>query len=262
MPSATITGKDMSVQLQPQITDLEAWAKLAQRENAAFEVMEPILVTGCRDSGKLTEMYRNTGLCRSLHGAFMDVNPGSGDPDFAALSRRRCRESCETALALGAGDVVFHSGAFPFLRGAYLDNWAAVCAAFFEELAHDYPVRIWIENAQDLDPEPLRCLMERISSDRIGVCLDIGHANYSRAPLTQWFKCLGDRIGYLHLSDNLGQFDDHLPLGQGSIDWEQVNGLWKAQGRDIPITLETGSLEATVESLRFLRSHRYFGLEG
>ena len=262
MLSAITPGKIMSVQLQPQITDLAAWVNIAQQENAFFEVMEPVLVTGCRDSGKLTEAYLQTGLCRSLHGAFMDVNPASGDPDFAALSRRRCRESCETAMALGAADVVFHSSAFPFLRGAYLNNWASVCAAFFEELAQDYPVRIWIENAQDLDPEPLHCLMAHISSDRVGVCLDIGHANYSRAPLTQWFDRLGERIGYLHLSDNLGQFDDHLPLGQGSIDWEQVNTLWKRLGRDIPITLETGSLEATEESLRFLRTHRYFGLEG
>ena len=262
MPLVITAGNHMSVQLQPQITDLEAWVNLAQQENAFFEVMEPTLVTGCRDSGKLTEAYRKTGLCRSLHGAFIDVNPASGDPDFSALSRQRCRESCETALALGSSDVVFHSSAFPFLRGAYLNNWAAGCAVFFEELARNYPVRIWIENAQDLDPEPLRCLMAHISSDRIGICLDIGHASYSRAALAEWFACLGDRIGYLHLSDNQGLFDDHLPLGQGNIDWEQVNGLWKALGRDIPITLETGSLEATVESLRFLRAHRYFGLEG
>lgn len=265
MPSATTAGNSMPIQLQPQITDLEAWVTLAQQENAVFEVMDSVLVTGSRDFGKLTEItetYRNTGLCRSLHGAFMDVNPASGDPDFSALSRQRCRESCETAVSLGAGDVVFHSSAFPFLRGAYLENWASGCAAFYEELAQNYPVRIWIENAQDLDPEPLRCLMDKVRSDRIGVCLDIGHASYSRTPVSAWFESLSDRIGYLHLSDNLGQFDDHLPLGQGRIDWEQVNGLWKALGREIPITLETGSLASAAGSLRFLREHRYFGLEG
>ena len=255
----------MSIQLQPQSTDLEQWVTLAQRENAVFEVMEPVLVSGIGDCGNrknIAEQYRKTGMAKSMHGAFIDVNPASGDPDFRKLSRQRCRESCEIASLLDAGNLVFHSSAFPFLRGAYLENWAAGCASFYEELAEHYPVRIFIENAQDLDPTPIRKLMDNVHSDRIGVCLDIGHAHYSRASVSRWFEELGEWIQYLHLSDNMGEFDDHLPLGQGSIDWELVNDLWKALGKDIPITLETGDLHATKESIRFLRKHRYFGLEG
>ena len=238
---------------------------LAQRECATFEVMDPFSVFGIGDLEKhknIAEQYRKTGMARSLHGAFIDVNPASGDPDLRELSRRRCRESCEIASVLGAGNLVFHSSAFPFLRGAYLENWAAGCAAFYEELVSQYPVRIYIENAQDVDPTPLRMLMERVSSERIGVCLDIGHANYSRVSVSQWFDQLGEWIRYLHLSDNMGQFDDHLPLGQGSIDWECVNRSWCTLGKDIPITLETGNLQSTQESIQFLRRNGYFGLRG
>lgn len=255
----------MPIQLQPQSAELEQWVTLASEENFSFEVMEPFSVPGICDAGKqkqITEQYRKIGRTASVHGAFIDVNPASGDPSFQELSRQRCRESCEIALALGAGNLVFHSSAFPFLRGAYLENWAAGCASFYEELAGHYPVRLYIENAQDLDPEPLRKLMEKVRSDRIGICLDIGHANYSRVPVSQWFEELGQWIQYLHLSDNMGQYDDHLPLGQGLIDWELVDGLWKSLGRDIIITLETGSLESTKESIDFLRKHQYFGLEG
>ena len=265
MPSATTTGNPMSIQLQPQAADLEQWVRLAQQEHAEFEVMDPVFVTGIGDFGKhqkTAEQFRKTGMVRSVHGAFIDVNPASGDPDIRNLSRQRCRESCEIASALGAGNLVFHSSAFPFLRGAYLENWAAGCAAFYEELAQQHPLRICIENAQDVDPTPLRKLMERIRSDRIGVCLDIGHVHYSRAPVTAWFEELGEWIAYLHLSDNLGEFDDHVALGKGSIDWDLVHGLWKSLGRDIPITLETGDLNSTKESIRFLREHQYFGLEG
>jgi sugar phosphate isomerase/epimerase len=60
----------------------------------------------------------------------------------------------------------------------------------------------------------------------------------------------------------MGGFDDHLPLGKGSIDWAQVNELWEVLGKDIPVTLETGNPESTKESLCFLRKHHYFGLEG
>jgi sugar phosphate isomerase/epimerase len=255
----------MSIQLQPQVTKLEQWAALAQEQNAAFEVMDPFYVGYVGDFGKcvkIAEQYRKTGLAKSVHGAFIDVNPASGDPDFRELSRQRCRESCEVALMMGADNLVFHSSAFPFLRGAYLENWAAGCAAFYEELAERYPLRICIENAQDLDPAPLRMLMERISSDRIGVCLDIGHSHYSRVPVSQWFEELSPWIQYMHLSDNMGAFDDHLPLGKGSIPWDLVNQLWKGLEIDIPITLETGDLESTKESICFLRKHQYFGLEG
>lgn len=255
----------MAVQLQPQSGNLEQWAALARREGAGFEVMDPFFMPGIDDPWKhkeMAEQYRKTDLAASLHGAFIDVNPASGDSRFRELSRQRCRESCEIALAVGAGNVVFHSSAFPFLRGGYLDHWACACASFYEELATQYPVKIYIENAQDLDPTPLRKLMEQVHSDAIGVCLDIGHIHYSRAPVSRWFEELGEWIGYLHLSDNLGAFDDHLPLGQGTIPWAQVHQLWRSLGKEIPITLETGNLESTKESLGFLRHHQYFGLEG
>ena len=255
----------MSIQLQPQSANLEQWITLAQEECAAFEVMDPFFLSGIGNFEKdrqIAEQYRKTGIAASIHGAFIDVNPASGDPDFRKLSRRRCRESCEIALALGADNVVFHSSAFPFLRGAYLENWAAQCASFYEELIDLYPIKIYIENAQDLDPTPLRSLMDRIYTDRIGICLDIGHIHYSRMPVSYWFEQIGDRIQYLHLSDNMGSFDEHVPLGKGSIDWKLVNKLWVSLGKDIPITLETGDLESTKESICFLRKHHYFGLEG
>lgn len=255
----------MSMQLQPKSAELEQWIELAQDAGALFEVMDPFFLSGIGNLGKyeqIVQQYRKTGRAVSVHGAFIDVNPASGDPDFRQLSRHRCRESCEIALALGADNVVFHSSAFPFLRGAYLEKWADDCASFYEELVDQYPIRIYLENAQDVDPTPLRSLMERVYSTRIGVCLDVGHAHYSRISVSKWFDQLGKWIQYLHLSDNMGEFDDHLPLGRGGIDWENVNMLWKSLGKDVPFTLETGSLESTKESIGFLRKHCYFGLEG
>ena len=255
----------MTIQLQPQSTNLESWIRTAREECAFFEVMDPFFMPGYDDFQKVShiaEQFQKTGIVSSLHGAFIDVNPNSGDPRLRELSRQRCRESCALAVFLGAQNVIFHSSAFPFLRGAYLQNWAEGCASFYEELASLYPVNIYIENAQDLDPTPLRMLMDNISSDRIGVCLDVGHANYSRVPVEQWFDVLAERVGYLHLSDNTGAFDDHLPLGQGSVDWKMVDRCWQQLGKDMPITLETVTLDATKESIRFLQKHGYFGWKG
>jgi sugar phosphate isomerase/epimerase len=54
-----------------------------------------------------------------------------------------------------------------------------------------------------------------------------------------WVEALGPFIGQLHLHDNAGRQDDHLPLGGGAIDFPM---LFKKLGamRSVPplITLE------------------------
>ncbi|MBI5226814.1 sugar phosphate isomerase/epimerase [Candidatus Micrarchaeota archaeon] len=44
-------------------------------------------------------------------------------------------------------------------------------------------------------------------------------------------------VRHVHLSDNDGQTDQHLPLGQGKIDWNDIKQ--KLQGTNVPeITIE------------------------
>jgi sugar phosphate isomerase/epimerase len=38
-------------------------------------------------------------------------------------------------------------------------------------------------------------------------------------PLEDWVGVLGPRLLEIHLHDNHGDADEHLPLGQGSIDF-------------------------------------------
>lgn len=254
------------IRIQPQCAEREKWERLAQREALAYEALEfsmpPMLDCTGDAFEECRNWYRNSGRTRALHGAFIDVNPASGDPAFRELSRRRCRESCALAAELGAEQVVFHSSAFPFLRGGYLENWADLCAAFYMELAEEYSgLTLCIENSQDLDPEPLEALMKR-TGDGVRVCLDIGHAHYSGTPLEVWFDRLGGSIACLHLSDNRGRFDDHLPLGDGGIDWAMADRLYQGLGKELPMTLEVGGLQGVEKSLAFLRRNGYFGLEG
>ena len=252
------------LQLQPTEKDYAQWAALAAREQAAYEMMEfstPALLDKTAEEYPFCAEARRSGRIRSLHGAFIDVNPASGDSALRSVSQRRCRESCALAVRLGAHSIVFHSGCAPFLRGAYLDNWADVCAEFYQKLARTYHLQIFVENSADLDPAPLAALMRRVEDRRVEVCLDVGHANHSRASLREWFDVLGAHIGYLHLSDNGGRFDDHLPLGAGTVDWTEADALWRGLGReDMPITLETGGVGGVERSLRFLKERRLFGM--
>ena len=250
-------------QIQPCFTEREKWEAAALQEGLFYEVLELSSLPVLGDN-RLTQMrgewYRSGGRTRSLHGAFIDVNPASGDAQFRTLSRRRCMESCRLARELGAENVVFHSSCSSFLRGAYMESWAQACAEYYGELAQETGLHIWIENSQDVDAVPLRELMKRIDTPQVGVCLDLGHAHYSRMEQKEWFDCLGEWIGYLHLSDNNGLWDEHLPLGEGSVDWGEADSLWRAAGKKMLITTEVGSVKDLQRSIAFLKAHRLFGM--
>ena len=253
------------LQVQPQFFNHEEWTALSLREELFFEPLEFFLPPANRDEEEFNLLhgwYKSSGRVTSLHGAFIDVNPASSDPAFSELSRRRCHESCCIAKQLGAKQVVFHASAHPFLRGQYLDTWAGRCADFYLELAETYGLGIRVENSQDMDSTPLLNLMRHVHKGDVAVCLDIGHAHYSSEPMEKWFDVLGEYIQYMHLSDNMGRFDDHLPIGSGNIDWENVNSLWKSLGCYMPVTLEVGGIAGVEESLRFLRRNGCFGIEG
>jgi sugar phosphate isomerase/epimerase len=111
----------------------------------------------------------------------------------------------------------------------------------FAELAeHAAPfgIRIMAEHP----PEPLVSLAvirDILDADaRLGFHLDVGHAHVARLDLAEVLAALGDRLCHVHLSDNRGRADDHMPIGAGTIDWPAALGALKASGYDGTITLE------------------------
>jgi sugar phosphate isomerase/epimerase len=59
----------------------------------------------------------------------------------------------------------------------------------------------------------------------VAVCLDTGHTTLGH----QWHRFLdvsGSRVSHIHASDHRGQYDDHLPPGDGVLDWTAI-------GRDL-----------------------------
>ncbi len=60
----------------------------------------------------------------------------------------------------------------------------------------------------------------------IGICYDLGHGNIAGYKQSDYMRYLGARIKVIHVNDNLGSNDTHLPPYSGNIDWiDAVNGL-------------------------------------
>jgi sugar phosphate isomerase/epimerase len=78
----------------------------------------------------------------------------------------------------------------------------------------------------------------------LSLALDIGHANIDcrdgRRGL-DFIEQFGHRIGHLHISDNHGKKDDHLPIGEGNIRFPEIISALKQSGYNGTVTLEVFS---------------------
>lgn len=73
--------------------------------------------------------------------------------------------------------------------------------------------------------------------ERIGICLDLGHANVS-GDAVEWARAGSDHLMALHVHDNEGETDEHRPPFSGTIDWPAVLPVLAAAPRLVAFTLE------------------------
>ena len=69
-------------------------------------------------------------------------------------------------------------------------------------------------------PDEFAFLIER-ADHSAGVCLDTGHTALGRS-WRQFLNVAGSRLIHVHASDNGLEHDDHLPPGDGAIDWPDI----------------------------------------
>ena len=99
-------------------------------------------------------------------------------------------------------------------------------------------------------------LMDHVKSDNFGSVLDTGHQNAQKEILPLSVEKLGNRIFYLHVSDNDGKINEHLPLGKGNIDWEGIFLALKKHNYQGYVAIDIGNVpdieKAYMDSKRFL----------
>jgi len=71
--------------------------------------------------------------------------------------------------------------------------------------------------------------------------IDTGHSNLCGRRPEEVLKYFGDRVKHIHISDNNGLSDLHLPPGAGSIDWPAVFAALRDIGYDRTLTIEVFS---------------------
>lgn len=171
------------------------------------------------------------------------------------------------AAELGASQVVYHALALPDApsdEDALTAETASL--ATLARLAERLELTVAIENLCPTFPGPetvsasplsLRGLAQRVDSEHVKLCLDLGHANViadlRHTSLELLVEPVLDLVSVFHLHDNLGarwgpgalgdeqgidplRLDLHLPPGRGTVPWDGLAAL--LAGHEAPLVLE------------------------
>ncbi len=203
------------------------------------------------------ERLADRGLQVTFHAPFVDLSPGSPDPEFWNLTRRRFEQVVKLIPLFRPQTVVCHAGfetkRYGFLGDAWFENSIRMWT-WLGRLVHEEGARLMLENVFEEGPGELKTLFESLDKKRVAFCLDTGHQSaFSNTPLETWVGSLGSYIGQLHLHDNFGEKDDHLALGHGLIDFPAFFRALKKEMETPPVvTLEPHREEELRPSLEFL----------
>lgn len=147
---------------------------------------------------------------------------------------------CEYTKALGGKKIVMHSGRkqyslhVPTIASCknhngkdaeYQRAWELSIDMFRIccDIAKQYGITIFTEN---LGPIHLtvRCdelvkFVKEVKRDNLFIVFDIGHCHYTGGDIAAEVVECGHLLHHLHLHDNMGDKDSHLPVGEGNIDY-------------------------------------------
>jgi sugar phosphate isomerase/epimerase len=186
-----------------------------------------------------------------FHAPFAEISPCAIDPRVRALTKERYSQSVELARELGIARLVIHGGFIPNVY--YPEHYVSESAAFWKEFLKDAPedITIALENVMEPDPSMLVDVAEAVNDPRLGLCLDIGHANCeitSAKPL-EWIEPMAPYLKHVHIHDNTGGRDLHLPLGEGSIPIEEIIEKVIGLAPEATFTIENMNAGPSVEWL-------------
>lgn len=138
--------------------------------------------------------------------------------------------AAEAAVILGARYFVFHPGpekSFeppPHERLSRMHNAAGVLDQVCR-YSREAGIGVVLENMLPHllfgNMRDLLWVIGAVNNPHVGTCLDTGHAFLSGDIYSIMYKLSG-HLQLLHINDNRGRSDEHLPPPRGHIDWETL----------------------------------------
>lgn len=208
------------------------------------------------DAERVRKEFESRALTVTAHGPLFDLNPGSLDPSIRSYTRDCFIRGVEISAAMGAKKLVFHTFFNPLLPIGVLSGWKKLAKPVWAEalgVAEEEGVVITLENSYEPTAEFFQDLFETFGGEKFDMCFDPAHVHlYSRDGQSAWIVTMGYKMTHLHLNDNAGDSDDHLPLGSGEIPYKSFLPDLCGACEHATVVLEM-SVERAMQSLGFLR---------
>jgi sugar phosphate isomerase/epimerase len=188
------------------------------------------------------------------------VNPADLTESIRTASIAETLDSLKLAADLGAEKVVLHpgyiSGLAVFVMGRArrfaMDGLRAVV-----DTGGELGITICLENmfpqarflVKPADFEPVFG-----SFPSLRMTLDTGHAHIGDKEgkrAVEFIRRYAERIEHVHMSDNFGKEDNHIPVGTGTVDFQSIVHELRSMGYSRTITIEVFSRDR--EYLRISR---------
>jgi len=246
---------------------MDAFAAFSVEYQAAFEYNEffnPLLLDDETEKAHIIRKYLGIGRDCSddtLHGAFLDICVNSSDPLVFRASDYRVRQCMDIARRMGLKAVVFHTNYIVNFRlRSYLDTWLGRNEEYWRKILKAYPEQmVYMENMFDDSPDLLMELAQRMADEpRFAVCLDTAHAMISGSPLEPWLSAMRAFVRHVHINDNDGTEDLHLPVGSGVFTWNLYDSWIRSFQEKPSVLIEVRGFKALKASVEFMEGHNLY----
>ena len=214
-----------------------------------------------RKTRKFLEAFERKGA----HLPFAFTNPISLNPRIREESINEIIEGIEVTAELELDYVVTHARGTTFGLIPPEEEWSLFKQVLFTfgDLCESRGIVFTVENGDFLHSlDRLAYMMKDLDLPGVGITLDTGHAYLSHQGEQGFSKCgsirsfireEGQLIRNVHLHDCDGK-RDHLPLGEGIVDFEGIIDELKAHKYEGSLNLEFPATEKEIrQSLRYLQ---------
>ncbi|HOM95576.1 MAG TPA: sugar phosphate isomerase/epimerase [Methanofastidiosum sp.] len=215
---------------------------------------------------KVKDILSSYSFEYTVHSPFSDINISSLNKSIRKVSIQQVKYAIYAVNEIGGKVMTFHPGRHSAATNRDKELTKKILFDSLKEIStynEDYGVVIALENMPDTFVTTMKVsqeileVLENKQLPGIKHTMDVGHLETNNVDIERYIQDLKDFLVHIHLHDNLGEFDNHLPLGEGNIDFSKVFMALKKINYSGRMILEMTNTEDILKSREFLRERKY-----
>ncbi|MBP2076874.1 sugar phosphate isomerase/epimerase family protein [Oceanobacillus polygoni] len=180
---------------------------------------------------EMAAMLKELPVQYTVHPPAFDINLTSENKAVRETAFSEYKKSIQFAGMIDASHVVIHPG---FCFSSVFDKQVAQERAIvyikqLSAIAKENHVKLAIENvgyngSSIFTQEEFTVFLDKNfeHDESVGYLIDVGHALLNQWDIPKLIADTKHRLLALHLHDNNGTSDDHLPIYEGKMEWEAI----------------------------------------